>query len=212
MSRADRYRSEIQLLILSKLSVARVRELRQEYLAGGITIADLSLRTDVPPVLLWALLTPLYERTHIKYKLLQLESKIYSLRAKGESYGDIAAKLCISDQEVKNYTEDRFSSFMYQLRPWYTACEASVYDDEDRWSQEIGVPLPPASRIGLKAGEIKELPPEKIGRCSICGKKVHMPCYACAVREYLKNNKVPRAESVVDALEEGYMPPPLMFR
>jgi len=212
MSRVEHYRSEIKSLILSSLSVGRVRELRKEYLEGYSTIAEFSQRTDLPPVLLWAVLTPLYERTHTKYKYLQLEFRIYNLTAKGASLKEIAKTLHITEREVLNYTKDRFSEYMYNLRPWYNARPVSVYEDEDKWAMDAGVVLPPASRIGQRAGELSDIDATKLGRCPTCGQKVHMPCYACAVKEYLKENRVPRAEDVADPVSEQDLLPKLMFR
>jgi hypothetical protein len=62
--RADRYKLAIKTMILSQLPPARIREIRREYLSGRETIAEYSQRTGVPPVLLWSLLTPLFEKTH----------------------------------------------------------------------------------------------------------------------------------------------------
>ena len=72
--------------------------------------------------------------------------------------------------------------------------------------------LPPASRIGQNRGELREIPANRLGRCPTCGEMCHMPCYACIVREHVKNNDVPKAEEVPDDEDEDDVLPTLMFR
>ena len=211
-SRTDRYKIAIKETILSVLSAVRVRELRAEYASGKESIADISQRTGVPPVLLWSLLTPLYEKTHIKHKLLRLETQIHAMWAKGVSPAIIAKTLRILESEVANYTTEQFSEKMFRLRPWYVDRPFVLDATESRWNALMGDKLPPASRLGWKPGELLAIDPDKLGRCPICGMMVHMPCYACALKEFLKHNTLPEAEEARDIEDADEVLPDLMFR
>ena len=210
-TRADRQMATIKSLILSRISVSRAREGRKEYLRGKETIAELSARLDIPPVLLWTVLTPLYDRTQAKYRHLRMETAIYTRWTKGDPIAEIARQLQISEEEVANYTSERFSERAFALRPWYKDRHLLDIEDEEQWVAATGAILPPASRVGQIAGELTGIVEEKLGRCPTCGKKVHMPCYACWLRDYLKNHKVPKAQEVEDDEEEELLPS-LMFR
>jgi hypothetical protein len=213
-TRTKRYKVAIQKFVLSKLSPDRIRELRKEYADNHVTIAELSQKTGVPPVLLWAALTPLYEKVQIKHRLLNLETKIYEKLTHNIPRSQIATELALTENEVANYTVNQFSEMMFTLRPWYNQRYSSAEsdDEETEWEHFTDENLPPASRIGWMAGELSAIKPEKLGRCPTCGKLVHMPCYACALKEHLKTNPVPPAKEVaVDDAEEEPLPP-LMFR
>jgi hypothetical protein len=212
-SRTDRYKKAIHVTILSQLDVPRVRELRAEYASGRESIAELSQRTDVPPVLVWSLLTPLFEKTHIKHKLLHLETQIRALWTKGVSLAEIAKVLRIQEAEVVNYTTEQFSEKMYRLRPWYADRKIVLDPMERRWNEFMREDkLPPASRLGWKPGELMPIEADKLGRCPICGEMVHMPCYACTLKEFLKHHTVPHADEVKDIEEVDEILPDLMFR
>ena len=211
-SRTDRYKAAIKETILSVLSAARVRELRAEYAEGKESIADLSQRTGVPPVLLWSLLTPLFEKTHLKHKLLRLETQIHAMWAKGIPLAAMAKTLKILESDVLNYTTEQFSEQMFRLRPWYADRPLVVDATESRWNALMGDTLPPASRLGWKQGELLGIDADKLGRCPICGQMVHMPCYACALKEFLKHNTLSQAEDAKDIEDADEVLPDLMFR
>jgi hypothetical protein len=211
-SRTDRYKAAIKETILSLLTIPRVRELRAEYAGGKESIADLSQRTDVPPVLLWSLLTPLYEKTHIKHKQLRLETQIRALWTKGIAPAEIARRLKILESAVANDTTEQFSEKMFRLRPWYADRPFVVDAMESRWNELMGDKLPPASRLGWKPGELLPIEESKIGRCPICGEMVHMPCYACTLKEFLKHHTLPQAEETKDIEDGDETLPDLMFR
>jgi hypothetical protein len=213
-TRTKRYKAAIQKFVLSKLSPDRVRELRKEYAEKQETIADLSQRTGVPPVLLWAALTPLHEKVQIKHRLLSLETQIYAMLAQNIPRSRIAEELAITENDVANYTVHQFSERMYNLRPWYNQRHVSVTcrTEDPQWEHFTRENLPPASRIGWMAGELSGIKPEKLGRCPTCGKLVHMPCYACALKEHLKTNPVPPAKDIPVEEEEDEPLPALMFR
>jgi hypothetical protein len=181
--------------------------------AGKESIAEFSQRTSVPPVLLWSLLTPLYEKTHVKHKQLCLETQIRTLWAKGVSTAEIAKTLKILESEVVNYTTEQFSEKMYRLRPWYADRKIVLDPMTRRWNEFMGEDkLPPASRLGWKPGELMPIEEDKLGRCPICGEMVHMPCYACTLKEFLKHHTVPHADEVKDIEEVDDILPDLMFR
>jgi len=214
LTRTERYKQTIQKMVLSRLSPDRIWELRREYEDKLETIADLSARTGVPPVLLWSALTPLYEKVQIKHKLLQLEIRIYDLLARNFSRSWIADELMMTETDVDNYTVDQFSDTMFRLRSWYCDQHASASSTvgDERWEYFTEANLPPASRIGWKAGDLAAIPEDRLGRCPTCGEKVHLPCYACALKEYLKENKISQAAEVSDADDEEEPLPSLMFR
>jgi hypothetical protein len=212
-TRLERYRVAIQSMVLSRLSVSRVQSIRKEYAGGRETIAEFSQRTNIPPVLLWVVLNPLHEKTQIKYKLLSRETRIFTMLEKSKSVAEIVKTLAITEKEVADYTSERFAPVMYRLRVWYSDRPVSLADESgENWLETMKDILPPTSRIGHERGELRAIPANKLGRCSTCGRLVHIPCYSCIVEEYVKNNDVPRAEEVVDEEEDDEILPSLMFR
>ena len=121
-------------------------------------------------------------------------------------------RLKILESEAANYTTEQFSEKMYQLRPWYADRAFVVDAAKSRWNDLMGDKLPPASRLGWKPGELLGIDAEKVGRCPICGRMVHMPCYACALKEFLKHNTIPPAEEARDIEDADEVLPDLMFQ
>jgi len=132
--------------------------------------------------------------------------------AKGIPLTEIAKTLKILESEAANYTTEQFSEKMYRLRPWYADRAFVVDAAESRWNDLMGDKLPPASRLGWKPGELLSIDPDKLGRCPICGRMVHMPCYACALKEFLKHNTIPPAEGARDIEDADEVLSDLMFQ
>jgi len=213
-TRTERYRSVVKEIILTKLGARRVRKLRKIYSEGKKTIADLSRETETHPVLLWSALTPLHEKTQLKRQLLCRETKIYDLLAKGHSFAEIAKAMLMSEKEVRNYTVDQFLEAMFQVRPWYNnqihaQCDK---DDVDVYAQIMGDHRPPTSLLGQQRGDLMTIAPDELGRCPTCGRLGRIPCYECALKEYLKNNEVPAAREVLPEEDTEERLPELMFR
>jgi hypothetical protein len=211
-TRMARYRTGIKSLVLSRLSAEQMRLFRKRYQEESITIADLAEQMEIPPVVMWSALTPLNEKSVIKHKMLTLESKIYDLLAMAVPEEQIRKELAITEEELKQYTTDRFSEKMYHLRPWYNSRVLLESEDEEKWEEKMEGRLPPTSRIGWTSGELRAIEPERLGRCETCGRMVHLPCYACAVEEYVRKNNVPQAEEIQAEEEVVESSANLLFR
>jgi len=213
-TRTEKRKEDIKRIVLAKLAPRKVRELRKVYADGKKTIADIAREYDVLPVLLWAALTPLYEKGHIKQQLLQRETRIHELLEQGMSYAKIAKTLLISEKEVRNYSSDKFEEPMFRLRPWYNNRMYSQDndDDVDRYALITGDTRPPTSYFVNKQGESGGIPPEELGRCPTCGRLGRIPCYECALKEYLKKIKVAPARAVRPEEDTEERLPELLFR
>jgi DNA-binding NarL/FixJ family response regulator len=93
--------------------------LRDRYLAGKETIAELSQYTHCPPTLLYVILTPLADQTSYKLRMLRQELAIITLCCFGLTNKQIAKKLKLSEEEVREHTDAIVSDENFRLRPWY---------------------------------------------------------------------------------------------
>jgi len=213
-TRTERRKEAIKQIVLANLTVKQVRAMRKEYTKGAKTIADISREFDVPPVLTWAALTPLYEKSHVKLQLLQRETRIYELLRHGRTQTWIAKTLLVSEKEVRNYTSDQFAEHVFHLRPWYNNRLHSQDndDDVDKYAQLTGDFRPPTSYLGNKFGELVGIPKEELGRCPTCGRLGRIPCYECALKQYLKDNKVGTAKALRPEEDTDERLPQLLFR
>ena len=106
-------------LVFSLLRDSQIMKLRTKYALGEHTIAELSRLSLCPPVLLYAVLTPLSTQTAMKLRMLRIEKQVTLLRNRGFTSRQIAARIPLPLRVVLEYTEHRFDDISYFLRPWY---------------------------------------------------------------------------------------------
>jgi len=212
--RSKRYQEAIKTLVLANIAKPKLRASRQKYVTGEYTIVRLSQQTDVPPVLLWAALTNLSEKTQLKYAMLRREVAIFKLFTQGKSLAEIADTLFMLKKDVADYTVNRFAERVFIARPWYDNCHHAVGGENSNEEAAVFLEssLPPTSRLGQKQGELSEPDPETMGRCPTCGHWVVLPCLACRTKEYLKTHKVAPAQPVRPDEDDEETLPGLMFR
>ena len=203
-------RKTLAAIISTLLSNKQIRILRASYARGVESIADLAQRTNCPPVLLYSVLTPLWNKTLLKLRLIKVEKQVYLLRNKGVSDEDIAVQLKLDLKTVSEHSDGRYSPEAYLNRPWYHDRAMKPKDPNDLEYDEAT--LPPTSRLGWNDDKLTDLPEGKSGRCPYCGHIVFLPCLACRLRKDMRRQKINRPPVYVSVDEEEEdVSPELMF-
>jgi len=182
--------AEIKEIVRSQLSLSQISTLRDRYMTGKETIAELAQMSWCPPVLLYVILTPIAEQTSYKLRILREETNIRGLHNQGLDKKQISVKLRISEETVYENTDGMFSDEMFRLRPWYHEKISLREEQEYQFPEALLPPVSHSSRNG---------PIEIVyDRCPRCGCKVVLPCMACMVRDVVENKLVPLAGEVED--------------
>jgi hypothetical protein len=199
----------LKKLILSLLTPREVWRLRSRYTQGDDTIMELSRKSGCPPVLLYSILTPLYSKTAIKLKMLRIEQRVYFLVREGLRLRDIAKRLDMTEQAIREYSEDQYEDKVALLRSWYNDRSPKPSDPNELVYAEDT--LPPTSRLGWSDGVLTDISDDRKGRCPTCGYLVSLPCHACRVREDMKKRSIPHAEECDDSRDDEAVREELFF-
>lgn len=191
------------------LSPTQIWKLRERYAEGRETIAEMSLATQCPPVLLYCALTPLWSKTAMKLRLLRLEKEVTLLSRSGWSVRKIARHLKRPERVIREYDDDRFSEAVYLQRSWYNDRAPRPRDPDELIYDEKT--LPPTTRLGWQDGQLLDIPEERKGRCPTCGHLVSLPCLACRLRQDMELKRITPAEEFDPADEEDDIEPDLLF-
>ena len=204
-------RRALLTIISSLLSNKQIRILQSIYAKGIESIAEIAQRTNCPPVLLYSVLTPLWNKTILKLRLIKVEKQVILLRNKGISDAEIAAQLKLDPEVVAEHSDGRFSPEAFANRPWYHDRAVKPKDPNDLEYEEST--LPPTSRLGWKDDVLTDIPEHLKGRCPYCGHLVSLPCLACRLRKDMRIRKINKAPAYVPVDDEEDVPvePELQF-
>lgn len=199
----------LQELILSLLSPHEIWSLRRVYFQGRETIAELSRRSHCPPVLLYAILTPVWSKTAEKLRMLRIESRVVPLYVQGWGLRRIAHALKLPERTIREYTVDLHAERTCKARPWYFDRAPKPPDPNELIYDEDT--LPPTSRLEWQNNQLNEIDEKRKGRCPDCGRLMYLPCLPCRLQRDMKRGNIPRAPEFDPADEEDEVEPDLLF-